>query len=128
VSGLLGLEQNWGVFAPEPRRDSLRIVALVDWSDGSRTVWRPRLRGAGLGAYGDYRWRKWEEHAGTDAEGRRLWPAAARFIARLLPRRGAVRPVALHLIRYMQPVPGPGSGARPGWRGTEVYRAQLVER
>ena len=51
------------MFAPRPRQAGIRIEAVVDWSDGTRTVWVPPSGDPLLGAYRDYRWRKWTEHA-----------------------------------------------------------------
>jgi hypothetical protein len=126
VTVALGLDQDWRIFAPEPRREGLRIEATTLWADGSRTAWRVPDRDPVVGAYSDYRWRKWLENAGDDRLGQWLWPRAARYLARTqrAPRRGL--PVEIRLFRYTRPVPPPGTSASPPWSGGEVYRARLA--
>lgn len=123
---VLGLDQSWQVFAPHPRTTGIRIEAVIRWSDGARTTWRPPSGNAISGAYTDYRWRKWSEHASSDAAGPRLLPAAARYVARRLPPRAGASAVELQLIRYTQPVPPPGTSPVPRWQATVVYRARLA--
>ena len=35
-----GLDQNWGVFSPDPRRQSLDLVGRVRYADGGRETLR----------------------------------------------------------------------------------------
>jgi hypothetical protein len=128
VTGLIGLEQNWNVFAPRPRRYSLRLEAHVTWSDGRRTVWTIPSEGPLLGAYRDYRWRKWAEHAALSPDAPSLWRPATLYIARRMARRGGAVPRELRLVRYLQPLAVPGSNATHSWVTTELYRAQLGTR
>ena len=125
VTGALGLEQNWNVFAPRPRRDGLRLEALVTWSDGRRTVWRIPSGEPWIGGYRDYRWRKWAEHAGLGRNAHALWRPAALYVARRLPARRAAVPRAIRLVRYLQPVPPPGVHAERPWIATDLYEARL---
>jgi hypothetical protein len=125
VTAGLGLEQNWNVFAPRPRREGLRIEAEVRWSDGARTTWRIPAGGAALGAYRDYRWRKWSEHASSAREGPWLWGPAVRYVAATLPARGAAVPAEIRVVRYTRPVAPPGGGEPRAWTGVDVYRARL---
>lgn len=80
VSRLLATEQQWGVFAPDPRRTSLAIEGRVTFTDGSTAVWTlpegPRI-GANLRFY---RWRKWLERVRSD-DYRSTWEPTARWIA-----------------------------------------------
>ena len=81
-----GTEQQWGVFAPDPRQTSLRIEGRVTFEDGSTAVWElpdgPRI-GANLRYY---RWRKWLERVRSDDfEG--IWDPSARWIASLYDDR-----------------------------------------
>jgi hypothetical protein len=124
----LGLEQHWNVFAPRPRRDGLRIEAAVAWSDGARTTWTIPTSGPALGAYRDYRWRKWSEHASSTREGPWLWEPAVWYVARTLPARGSAVPLEVRLYRYTRPVAPPGAAGSGVWGRTEVYRARLEER
>ena len=47
------------------------------YDDGSVAVWRPPAGGDLVGAYWDYRWRKWLENVTEDAEREALWRPAA---------------------------------------------------
>jgi len=59
----LGLDQNWGVFAP-PRMSAIALSADIRYADGTHSTWRPPTStGALFGAYRDYRWSKYVENA-----------------------------------------------------------------
>ena len=55
------LEQNWGVFAPDPRQQTVDVLALVTFADGSTETWQVPRRNPVVGEYIDYRWLKWTE-------------------------------------------------------------------
>jgi hypothetical protein len=80
----IGVEQQWTMFAPDPRAVSIGLEARVLFRDGSTTTWRPPAGGALVGAYWDYHWSKLVEHAtfdqGVDADAVRS--GLARFAAR----------------------------------------------
>ena len=119
-----GLDQNWGVFAPDSRRSVLALVARVRYADGSTAEWRMPEGGPVLGAYSDYRWRKWAENLmtiGGDAAG--LQRPAAVWIAREMERPGK-RPVIVTLVARSSDLPPPGTRrGRPGpWREDVFYR------
>ena len=97
VIRLVAAEQQWGVFAPDPRQTSLRIEGRVTFADGSTAVWHlpdgPRI-GTNLRFY---RWRKWLERARSD-DFRSLWEPTARWIAS--EHDGGPSPVAeVELVR-----------------------------
>lgn len=73
----LGLDQNWALFAPNPRRVVLDVSAEVSFDDGTRATWRFPHDGALIGAYRDYRWRKWAELLVEPVNGAALWRPAA---------------------------------------------------
>jgi hypothetical protein len=121
-----GLDQNWRVFAPDPRQTSLRIEARVSYEDGSMRTWRPPAGGDLVGAYWDYRWRKWLENATQDANREVLWEPAAMFAVDELSRAGSA-PREVTLIRRWQDLlpPGtPGPDARR-WKSYEFYSQSL---
>lgn len=98
---LTGTEQQWGVFAPDPRQTSLRIEGRVTFEDGSTAVWElpdgPRI-GANLRFY---RWRKWLERVRSD-DFEELWDPTARWIASL--HDDGPSPVAkVTLVRFFRP-------------------------
>jgi hypothetical protein len=120
----LGIEQNWGVFAPDPRRESLELVARVQYADGSeRTLEVPR-GGPVIGEYWDYRWRKWYEWARADAY-MNLWDPAARWFARVAAEEGGM-PVRVTLVRRWRETLPPGPGpARSEWHEFAYYTLDL---
>jgi hypothetical protein len=107
-----GLDQNWLLFAPNPRGYSLAISALVSFADGRVEVWKPPLNGPLVGAYRDYRWRKWEENIANPANASVLYRPAALWAAAHVPRAGRVTKVRLieHFAAINPPGTSPSSG------------------
>lgn len=108
---VVGAEQSWGVFAPDPRSTSLRLEARVTFADGSTTTWEvpdgPRI-GANLRYY---RWRKWLERIRSD-DFSGLWRATAQWIASLYEDEPS--PVAtVELVRHFRD--NVISGEQPPW-------------
>jgi hypothetical protein len=101
-----GLEQVWGVFAPEPRRESIALRALVSYANGSTQTWRTPTSNPVIGSYWDYHWQKWQEWA-LDENHRQLWRPAALFIARDVDRQGR-HPVRVTLLRLTSIIEPPG--------------------
>ena len=82
VVRLLGVESQWGVFAPNPRSTSIRIEGRVTFEDGSTAVWHlPEGTRIG-GNLRYYRWRKWLERVRSD-DYRGLWEPSCQWIASL---------------------------------------------
>jgi hypothetical protein len=117
-----GLDQNWRVFAPDPRQTSLRLEARVDYADGAVATWRPPAGGALVGAYWDYRWRKWLENVVQDANRRVLWKPLALYVARRMRRsdRSLRRVTLIRSWQDLRPPGSPGPDARP-WRSYAFY-------
>jgi hypothetical protein len=107
-----GLNQNWGVFAPDPRRVTLDFEARVTYADGITETYRVPEGGRLVGSYWDYRWRKWYEWVRTD-DHEELWqPAAAWFAGRA--REEGKDPVRVTLVRLWYPTLPPGPGPSHG--------------
>ena len=53
-----GLDQNWGVFAPNPRRQGIELEARIVFADGTRAVWTHPKGDPVIHAYRTVRWRK----------------------------------------------------------------------
>lgn len=53
----LGLDQNWAVFAPDPRRQVLEIEARLEYADGTAETWRVPNANAIVGSFEEYRCR-----------------------------------------------------------------------
>jgi len=118
----IGLDQNWGVFAPDPRRESIELEARITYPDGATETWRPPERDAVIGTYSDYRWRKlWENVIGDGGNGAlsvqlALWVARERR-----KRREAPRSVTLFKRSSPNDPPGPGAGKRKPYTEAQFY-------
>jgi hypothetical protein len=122
-----GLDQDWRIFAPDPRRASIALEARITYADGSTVRWRPPAGGPLVGAYWDYRWRKWMEHVLFDARAAELWPDVAAFAARQVARPGR-RPAHVTLWWTRRPLAAPGApGAAPAAVAEPFYRVALRE-
>ena len=107
-----GLEQNWGVFSPDPRRHTLEVVARVRYTNGAEETYSIPRGNRLVGGYWDYRWRKWAEWSSTDARSH-LWEPAAAWFARRARAEGR-EPTSVTLVRRwrvsLPPGPGPSRG------------------
>jgi hypothetical protein len=123
----IGLDQNWAVFAPNPRSVTLEMYARVTYADTSRVVRRFPSGGPVFGAYRDFRWRKWAEWATQDAN-KSLWAPAAKYVAHneIEAGRHAVR---VDLVRRWHEIFPPGSHpARGPWKEYTFFSARLSVR
>lgn len=57
---MFGMNQGWEVFAPNPPRTHVVMTARITFDDGSETTFGFPEGEPILGAYREYRWRKWE--------------------------------------------------------------------
>ena len=91
------------------------MVARITYADGTRGTWRPPQGNALLGAYWDYRWRKWMEWTITDQYSH-LWDPAAAFILRE-ERAAGRQAVQVELVRRTADLSVPGYRPRQlPWR------------
>jgi hypothetical protein len=97
------LEQNWGMFAPNPRNTQYELSVVLEYPDGTHWTWREPGGGPLVSPARDYRWRKWTENALATPL---LRVQTARWVARTAPRRGATRAEVLVRTRPVNP-PGP---------------------
>src|SRR4051812_29909124 len=82
-----GLDQRWNLFAPDPRRRSLDVRAVLHYADGGRGTWTLPHRGRLVGVYSDHRWRKWMENGARGGSPAPLWA----WLARARAARGRFR-------------------------------------
>jgi Family of unknown function (DUF5819) len=116
----LSLEQNWGVFAPDPRRQTIDFFARVRYDDGSEEVVRMPTGGSVVGAYWDYHWWKWVESVISDKRDA-LWKPAAVWFARRATT-DTRRPVKVMLVRRWYDLYPPGPGPSHGdWNEKTYY-------
>jgi hypothetical protein len=121
-----GLDQNWGVFSPEPRRETIHISAVVTFADGSRTTWRVKKEDPLVGEYRDYRWLKWSEFVVSPAY-EELWKPAALYVARRVATR-AHRPVKVELENHYWALQPPGHiPDHPFVQQRRIYTTPITE-
>lgn len=121
----LGLDQYWGVFAPDPRNVVLRFHARVHYRDGTTETWTMPSGGPLLGEYWDYRWRKYVEYVVPDQFAALTRRQIATYIARDRHRGGRV-PVRVVLVRRWQTVRPPGSATpRSPWREQAYFTLRV---
>jgi hypothetical protein len=121
----LGLDQTWSVFAPEPRSQSLDLQARIKYTDGSTATWRLPKGNPFVGAYGDYRWRKYAEYVRQD-DRRSLWAPFAIWLARKYDRP-TKHPIDVTLIRLWQQNNPPGSSVlKEPWKSYSFFTLQVT--
>ena len=116
-----GLEQDWGVFSPDPRMASLFLSANVRFDDGSTEVWRPPSRAGIWGAYRAARWQKYVEYARADDRRDVLWQPLVEFVARQYAGEDGLRPVRVELVRTFQDLGPPGADDDGPWTAFTYY-------
>ena len=121
----LSIEQNWGVFAPDPRRQTIDIFARVSFADGTEETFGIPRGDDLVGGYWDYRWWKWAEWVRLDAYSD-LWRPAALWFARRAAADGR-RPIRVTLVRRWYDLLPPGGGPeRTEWQEESFYTLPLT--
>jgi hypothetical protein len=103
----LGLDQDWSVFAPEPRRQTFDLDAQISYSDGTSQTWTVPTGDPYISEYRTYHWQKWSEYARSDAQPF-LWEPLAAWIARTHDS-AARHPTEVTLVRRWFDLEPPGS-------------------
>ena len=101
----LGLEQDWALFAPDPRSFGVSVHATLTYRDGRTRRWDPPHNGLLVASYRTYRWQKYVERLRAD-DYANLWEPTAYWLAREYGP-GVVKVV---LTRTFRDVADPGSG------------------
>jgi hypothetical protein len=106
-----GLDQRWGVFAPNPRTETSNVIARVERADGTVGTY-PLDASAGISEYWNYRWLKYGEQLWIGTASDRERAAFARWVADQ-DRDAGHQPARVALIRITRPnlPPGPGPDA-----------------
>lgn len=118
----IGLTQDWAVFSPNPRSQSIDVRARVEFDDGSIRFWDVPEYDLGFGAYRAYRWHKWQERVRLD-DREDFWLPTAAWIAGEFARDG-VLPMRVTLIRRWidhEPLTDIGDTIDNGWNEFEFY-------
>lgn len=120
VRDLVGLDQYWGVFAPDPRMETWGIRALITYTDGTTAGWSTPQGDAFLGEYRFYRWNKYAEQV-FQRDRRGIWPDLAKWLIRNYDRPG-LHPVRVELIKRWYVMNPPGSKVSRGpWNEEPLY-------
>ncbi len=115
----LGLDQRWGVFAPNPRSQVWDLQARIEYADGRVATWKfPALSDPILSEFRIYHWQKWTEVARSD-DYKALAASTAMWVARTHLRYGA--PARVLLIRRWYDLRPPGRGPSRGPWEQETY-------
>ncbi len=123
---LIGLRQEWSLFAPDPIAANSYVDAQVVFQNGDLAVWNfPRLEGLDFKErYSKARYRKY-----TGWLYRRnfayAWPDAARYIARQF-QDSATPPRTVKLVRHWAGIPSIlDRDTLPDWRSAVFYVYQI---
>jgi hypothetical protein len=105
VLNAAGLDQGWGVFSPNPPRETSLVYARIDHIDGTAAI-RGIPYTSGISEYWNYRWSKLgEQLQRNDRLPERI--AFARWMADR-DREAGGRPVRVTLVRQVRFLPPPG--------------------
>lgn len=116
------IDQSWAVFAPNPTTVSLAVEADVYLADGSREHFKFPHGDDLIGAYREYRWRKWERRVRLDSNDH-MWKRTAEWVAAQYD--ADVERVVL--VRFFSDTPEPGSGEERVWERAEFFDLMIVE-
>jgi hypothetical protein len=116
----IGLDQQWALFAPDPRRVVLDFAAEVSFDDGKVAYWHYPRNGALIGTYRDYRWRKWAELLIDPGNAPALWRPAALWAAAQEQRAGHAE-TRVALVERFQAIEPPGVTPSTGPLGRRVF-------
>lgn len=102
VALVTGLDQGWGVFAPNPPRVITELEVHVIMKDGEDKVWRLNADRS----LPEYRWRKLKEGV---IKHKILRPAFAKWVIREVSHDGD-QPVRVLIVLQAETLPLPGGG------------------
>jgi hypothetical protein len=120
----VGLDQAWGVFAPDPRSTVYGLEANIRYDDGSTQVWTWHKGDPFISEYRDYHWQKWAEQARLDDQSD-LWRPLAVWLART--HDSAHRhPTDITLVRLWTDLNPPGTHPTHGqWNRFVFFTLQV---
>jgi hypothetical protein len=123
----LGLDQDWGVFAPGPplAATTIEVHVLVE-GDAARRTWRPPHGNPVYGQYSWYRWQKFKEWVLVPSSGLDL-PDFAHWVVRDVTR-STEHPTYVEVVERVDTLPPPGSSAASKRFHRVVYSEHLSGR
>jgi hypothetical protein len=111
----IGINQVWGVFAPEPLRQVVEIEATARYADGTSLVWKPPHGLPFPDSYRDIHWIRWLEVADKPD----FYEPTGRWLAEELTVDGRP-PVEIALRRRTYGLLPPGSASDRAGREEDV--------
>jgi len=120
----VGLDQAWGVFAPDPRSTVYDFEARITYDDGKKELWRFPNGDPIISSYRDYHWQKFSEQVRLDDRSG-LWEPFAAWLARThdTPSR---HPVEVTLVRRWFDLQPPGTKPSRGpWNRYEYFTLKV---
>jgi len=120
----VGLDQAWGVFAPDPRATVYGLEADIRYDDGSTSTWTWHKGDPFISEYRDYHWQKYAEQVRLD-DNNDLWRPLAVWIART--HDSAKRhPTDVTLVRSWADLNPPGTHpSQNPWNHYEFFTLQV---
>ena len=112
----IGLDQDWALFAPDPRTFSVGVYVRITYADGRERIRVPPHNGHLLAPYRTYRWQKYVERLRAD-DYQNLWEPTARWIA----RDAGPGVTKVTLVRTFRDAVVPGSGKDRVKRGEFAF-------
>lgn len=116
VVNAMAIDQSWSVFAPNPTTLSLAVEADVHLTTGEVVRYTFPHGDDLVGAYREYRWRKWERRIRLDRNDH-LWPHTATWVRDQFHDDVA----KVVLIRRFSETPEPGTAGPRTWRSVEFF-------
>lgn len=125
----LGYDQDWSVFAPDPRPENLRVYATLTYPDGSTRRWDMPKGNPWLNAYSDFRWQKYQERVRADSYSG-LWQPLSQWLAANQTKSGEhpVKVVLSRRFRAVTPIGQPATVPPPAWTTQVIFTYRPAKR
>jgi hypothetical protein len=120
----LGLDQAWGVFAPDPRSTIYGLAGRIAYDDGTTETWHWPRGDPIISEFRAYHWQKFSEQVRLDDKST-LWQPFAVWLARAHDRPDR-HPTDITLIRSWAELNPPGTHPSRGpWNSYEFFTLQV---
>lgn len=130
--GAFGLWQAWNVFSPEIRKENYHLFAIINFTDGSMSIWEfPRQENkTGIEQLRAHRHRKWSQDRVKNNTFGLVMPDTARYLARLHKDRNNP-PVSITIAMLSANIPEPRKGSQeplpPHSKATTLFTYKIRE-
>lgn len=104
VAGSTGLQQGWGMFAPNPYRQRKSLEVRVTMADGEERLWEVKR---GDRVIGSFVWTHWQQLASQAIDKPRVRARFASWIVREVTRPGE-SPVRVRMVARIENLAPPG--------------------